>query len=192
MRSDGEDCRGLLAAGRHITASAGKGARHRRERADKKPPELAVGDTIKFTFANEPSGGVQLTNRLVNLDGTMQDALIDEQTGHQTLTAGRTSEQNKSAYFHGGRAVSAPVKIQMVLVKPMEYSGDQELGIGADARSAMARGKMPNLAVGDKITLTFETEPVGGVQITNRLVNWEDGSQFGVIDEQTNSGDSRY
>lgn len=46
----------------------------------KLPPELAVGDTIKFTFSNEPSGGVQLTNRLVNLDGTMQDALIDEQT----------------------------------------------------------------------------------------------------------------
>ena len=92
---------------------------------------------------------------------------------------------------------STPVKIQMVqndsgYWKPIGMvdsvtakSGDQELGIGADARSAMARGKMPNLAVGDKITLTFETEPVGGVQITNRLVNWEDGSQFGVIDEQT-------
>lgn len=92
---------------------------------------------------------------------------------------------------------STPVKIQMVqndsgYWKPIGMvdsvtakSGDQELGIGADARSAMARGKMPNLAVGDKITLTFETEPVGGVEITNRLVNWEDGSQFGVIDEQT-------
>lgn len=92
---------------------------------------------------------------------------------------------------------STPVKIQMVqndsgYWKPIGMvdsvtakSGDQELGIGADARSAMARGKMPDLAVGDKITLTFETEPVGGVQITNRLVNWEDGSQFGVIDEQT-------
>lgn len=92
---------------------------------------------------------------------------------------------------------STPVKIQMVqndsgYWKPIGMvdsvtakSGDQELGIGADARSAMARGKMPNLAVGDKITLTFETEPVGGVQITNRLVNWEDVSQFGVIDEQT-------
>ncbi len=44
--------------------------------------------------------------------------------------------------------------------------------------------KMPNLAVGDKITFTFETEPVGGVQLTNRLVNWEGGSKFGVIDEQ--------
>lgn len=92
---------------------------------------------------------------------------------------------------------STPVKIQMVqndsgywqpigmVDSVTAKSGDRELGIGADARSAMARGKMPNLAVGDKITLTFETEPVGGVQITNRLVNWEDGSQFGVIDEQT-------
>ena len=92
---------------------------------------------------------------------------------------------------------SEPVKIQMVqndsgYWKPIGMvdsvtakSREQELGVGVDARSAMARGKMPNLAVGDKITLTFETEPVGGVQITNRLVNWEDGSQFGVIDEQT-------
>lgn len=92
---------------------------------------------------------------------------------------------------------STPVKIQMVqndsgYWKPIGMvdsvtakSRDRELGIGADARSAMARGKMPNLAVGDKITFTFETEPTGGVHITNRLVNWEDGSQFGVIDEQT-------
>lgn len=91
---------------------------------------------------------------------------------------------------------STPVKIQMVqndsgYWKPIGMvdsvtakSRDQELGVGVDARSAMARGKMPNLAVGDKITFTFETEPVGGVEITNRLVNWEDGSQFGVIDEQ--------
>lgn len=91
---------------------------------------------------------------------------------------------------------SEPVKIQMVqndsgYWKPIGMvdsvtakSREQELGVGVDARSAMARGKMPNLAVGDKITLTFETEPVGGVQITNRLVNWEDGLQFGVIDEQ--------
>lgn len=91
---------------------------------------------------------------------------------------------------------STPVKIQMVqddsgYWKPIGMvdsvtakSGDRELGIGVDARSAMARGKMPNLAVGDKITFTFETEPVGGVEITNRLVNWKDGSKFGVIDEQ--------
>lgn len=92
---------------------------------------------------------------------------------------------------------SEPVKIQMVpndagYWKPIGMvdsvtakSGEWELGIGADARSAMAHGKMPNLDVGDKITFTFETEPVGGVEITNRLVNWENGSQFGVIDEQT-------
>ncbi|MFR1715564.1 MAG: M56 family metallopeptidase [Butyricicoccus sp.] len=91
---------------------------------------------------------------------------------------------------------STPIKIQMVqndsgYWKPIGMvdsvtakSREQELGVGADARSAMARGKMPNLAVGDKITFTFETEPVGGVEITNRLVNWEGGSKFGVIDEQ--------
>ena len=91
---------------------------------------------------------------------------------------------------------STPVKIQMVqndsgYWRPIGMvdsvtakSREQELGVGVDARSAMARGKMPNLAVGDKITFTFETEPVGGVEITNRLVNWEGGSKFGVIDEQ--------
>lgn len=91
---------------------------------------------------------------------------------------------------------SEPVKIQMVqndsgYWKPIGMvdsvtakSREQELGVGVDARSAMARGKMPNLAVGDKITFTFETEPVGGVEITNRLVSWEDSSKFGVIDEQ--------
>lgn len=91
---------------------------------------------------------------------------------------------------------STPVKIQMVqndsgYWKPIGMvdsvtakSREQELGVGVDARSAMARGKMPNLAVGDKITFTFATEPVGGVEITNRLVSWEDGSKFGVIDEQ--------
>lgn len=68
-----------------ITAKSGEqelgiGANARGALITGKLPELAVGDTIKFTFANEPSGGVQLTNRLVNLDGTMQDALIDEQT----------------------------------------------------------------------------------------------------------------
>ena len=68
-----------------ITAKSGEqelgiGANARGALITGKLPELAVGDTIKFTFANEPSGGVQLTNRLINSDGTMQDALIDEQT----------------------------------------------------------------------------------------------------------------
>lgn len=64
-------------------------------------------------------------------------------------------------------------------------SGKEKLYAGVNALDAIMSGDTPLLQVGDKITFTFETEPVGGVQITNRLVNWEDGSQFGVIDEQT-------
>lgn len=64
-------------------------------------------------------------------------------------------------------------------------SGKEKLYAGVNALDAIMSGDTPLLQVGDKITFTFATEPVGGVQITNRLVNWEDGSQFGVIDEQT-------
>lgn len=63
-------------------------------------------------------------------------------------------------------------------------SGKEKLYAGVNALDAIMSGDTPLLQVGDKITFTFETEPVGGVEITNRLVNWEDGSQFGVIDEQ--------
>lgn len=63
-------------------------------------------------------------------------------------------------------------------------SGKEKLYAGVNALDAIMSGDTPLLQVGDTITFTFETEPVGGVQITNRLVNWEDGSQFGVIDEQ--------
>lgn len=64
-------------------------------------------------------------------------------------------------------------------------SGKEKLYAGVNALDAIMSGDTPLLQVGDTITFTFETEPVGGVQITNRLVNWEDGSKFGVIDEQT-------
>lgn len=64
-------------------------------------------------------------------------------------------------------------------------SGKEKLYAGVNALDAIMSGDTPLLQVGDTITFTFETEPVGGVQITNRLVNWEDGLQFGVIDEQT-------
>ena len=64
-------------------------------------------------------------------------------------------------------------------------SGKEKLYAGVNALDAIMSGDTPLLQVGDKITFTFATEPSGGVQITNRLVNWEDGSQFGVIDEQT-------
>lgn len=63
-------------------------------------------------------------------------------------------------------------------------SGKEKLYAGVNALDAIMSGDTPLLQVGDTITFTFETEPVGGVEITNRLVNWEDGSQFGVIDEQ--------
>lgn len=63
-------------------------------------------------------------------------------------------------------------------------SGKEKLYAGVNALDAIMSGDTPLLQVGDSITFTFETEPVGGVEITNRLVNWEDGSQFGVIDEQ--------
>lgn len=63
-------------------------------------------------------------------------------------------------------------------------SGKEKLYAGVNALDAIMSGDTPLLQVGDKITFTFATEPVGGVKITNRLVSWEDGSKFGVIDEQ--------
>lgn len=63
-------------------------------------------------------------------------------------------------------------------------SGKEKLYAGVNALDAIMSGDTPLLQVGDKITFTFETEPTGGVEITNRLVSWEDGSKFGVIDEQ--------
>ena len=63
-------------------------------------------------------------------------------------------------------------------------SGNEKVYVGVNALDAILHNEAPNLNVGDTITFTFADEPTGGVQITNRLVNWEDGSQFGVIDEQ--------
>ena len=92
---------------------------------------------------------------------------------------------------------STPVKVQLektaagywqpvgVVEDITAKSGEQELGIGANARGALITGKLPELAVGDKITFTFETEPVGGVQITNRLVNLDGTMQEALTDEQT-------
>lgn len=92
---------------------------------------------------------------------------------------------------------SAPVKVQMektaagywqpvgVVEDITAKSGEQELGIGANARGALITSKLPELAVGDKITFTFETEPVGGVQLTNRLINSDGTMQDALTDEQT-------
>ena len=56
------------------------------------------------------------------------------------------------------------------------YRQEQRTGAGRRCGCAFCDGnaeKCLNLAVGDKITFTFETEPTGGVEITNRLVNWD-------------------
>ena len=92
---------------------------------------------------------------------------------------------------------SAPVKVQLektaagywqpvgVVEDITAKSGEQELGIGSNARGALITSKLPELAVGDKITFTFETEPVGGVQLTNRLINSDGTMQDALTDEQT-------
>ena len=65
-------------------------------------------------------------------------------------------------------------------------SGKEKVYVGVNALDAILHNEAPNLNVGDKITFTFENEPVGGVQITNRLVNWDDGADTSkMIDEQT-------
>ena len=63
-------------------------------------------------------------------------------------------------------------------------SGKEKLYAGVNALDAIMSGDTPLLQVGDTIKFTFANEPSGGVEITNRLVNWEDGSKSGVIDEQ--------
>lgn len=92
---------------------------------------------------------------------------------------------------------STPIKVQLektaagywqpvgVVEDITAKSGEQELGIGANARGALITSKLPELAVGDKITFTFETEPVGGVQLTNRLINSDGTMQDALTDEQT-------
>lgn len=92
---------------------------------------------------------------------------------------------------------SAPVKVQLektaagywqpvgVVEDITAKSGEQELGIGANARGALTTGKLPELAVGDTIRFTFENEPSGGVQLTNRLINQDGTMQDALTDEQT-------
>ena len=95
---------------------------------------------------------------------------------------------------------SAPVKVQLektaagywqpvgVVEDITAKSGEQELGIGANARGALITSKLPELAVGDKITFTFETEPVGGVQLTNRLINSDGTMQDALTLTKTADG----
>lgn len=159
----------------------------------KLPPELAVGDTIKFTFANEPSGGVQLTNRLVNLDGTMQDALTDEQTALTKTADGWTYTVPESMSKSLTSTAVEPYLHALVL----EYTDARHIQHKAAALYALSNGEAATVVHGDEtlnsvayrndvlgytleLPLSFHNM-VGGSQ-------YEDGSvHFNMLDEADSS-----
>ena len=159
----------------------------------KLPPELAVGDTIKFTFANEPSGGVQLTNRLINSDGTMQDALTDEQTVLTKTADGWTYTVPESMSKSLTSTAAEPYLHALVL----EYTDARHIQHKAAALYAMQNGEAATVVHGDEtlnsvayrndvlgytleLPLSFRNT-VGGRQ-------YEDGSvHFNMLDEADSS-----
>ena len=159
----------------------------------KLPPELAVGDTIKFTFANEPSGGVQLTNRLINSDGTMQDALTDEQTALTKTADGWTYTVPESMSKSLTSTAVEPYLHALVL----EYTDARHIQHKAAALYAMQNGEATTVVHGDEtmnsvayrndvlgytleLPLSFHNM-VGGSQ-------YEDGSvHFNMLDEADSS-----
>lgn len=159
----------------------------------KLPPELAVGDTIKFTFANEPSGGVQLTNRLINSDGTMQDALTDEQTALTKTADGWTYTVPESMSKSLTSTAAEPYLHALVL----EYTDARHIQHKAAALYAMQNGEATTVVHGDEtlnsvayrndvlgytleLPLSFHNM-VGGSQ-------YEDGSvHFNMLDEADSS-----
>ena len=159
----------------------------------KLPPELAVGDTIKFTFANEPSGGVQLTNRLINSDGTMQDALTDEQTALTKTADGWTYTVPESMSKSLTSTAVEPYLHALVL----EYTDARHIQHKAAALYAMQNGEAATVVHGDEtlnsvayrknvlgytleLPLSFRNM-VGGSQ-------YEDGSvHFNMLDEADSS-----
>lgn len=181
-----------------ITAKSGEqelgiGANARGALTTGKLPELAVGDTIKFTFANEPSGGVQLTNRLVNSDGTMQDALTDEQTALTKTVDGWTYTVPESMSKSLTSTAVEPYLHALVL----EYTDARHIQHKAAALYAMQNGEATTVVHGDEtlnsvayrndvlgytleLPLSFHNM-VGGSQ-------YEDGSvHFNMLDEADSS-----
>lgn len=159
----------------------------------KLPPELAVGDTIKFTFANEPSGGVQLTNRLVNLDGTMQDALIDEQTVLTKTADGWTYTVPESMSKSLTSTAAEPYLHALVL----EYTDACHIQHKAAALYAMQNGETATVVHGDE-TLTsvaYRNDVLGytlemplSFRNTVGIRQYEDGSvHFNMLDEADSS-----
>ena len=159
----------------------------------KLPPELAVGDTIKFTFANEPSGGVQLTNRLVNLDGTMQDALTDEQTVLTKTADGWTYTVPESMSKSLTSTAVEPYLHALVL----EYTDARHIQHKAAALYAMQNGEAATVVHGDE-TLTsvaYRNDVLGytlemplSFRNTVGIRQYEDGSvHFNMLDEADSS-----
>lgn len=181
-----------------ITAKSGEqelgiGANARGALITGKLPELAVGDTIKFTFANEPSGGVQLTNRLVNSDGTMQDALTDEQTVLTKTADGWTYTVPESMSKSLTSTAVEPYLHALVL----EYTDARHIQHKAAALYAMQNGEAATVVHGDETlnsvayrndVLDYTLELPLSVHNTVGISQYEDGSvHFNMLDEADSS-----
>lgn len=159
----------------------------------KLPPELAVGDTIKFTFANEPSGGVQLTNRLVNLDGTMQDALTDEQTVLTKTADGWTYTVPESMSKSLTSTAVEPYLHALVL----EYTDARHIQHKAAALYALSNGEAATVVHGDETmnSVAYRNDVLGytlemplSFHNTVGIRQYEDGSvHFNMLDEADSS-----
>ena len=159
----------------------------------KLPPELAVGDTIKFTFANEPSGGVQLTNRLVNLDGTMQDALTDEQTALTKTADGWTYTVPESMSKSLTSTAVEPYLHALVL----EYTDARHIQHKAAALYALSNGEAATVVHGDETlnSVAYRNDVLGytlelplSFRNTVGIRQYEDGSvHFNMLDEADSS-----
>lgn len=181
-----------------ITAKSGEqelgiGANARGALTTGKLPELAVGDTIKFTFANEPSGGVQLTNRLVNSDGTMQDALTDEQTVLTKTADGWTYTVPESMSKSLTSTAVEPYLHALVL----EYTDARHIQHKAAALYAMQNGEAATVVHGDETlnsvayrndVLDYTLELPLSFHNTVSISQYEDGSvHFNMLDEADSS-----
>lgn len=181
-----------------ITAKSGEqelgiGANARGALITGKLPELAVGDTIKFTFANEPSGGVQLTNRLINQDGTMQDALTDEQTALTKTADGWTYTVPESMSKSLTSTAAEPYLHALVL----EYTDARHIQHKAAALYAMQNGEAATVVHGDETlnsvayrndVLDYTLELPLSFHNTVGISQYEDGSvHFNMLDEADSS-----
>ena len=181
-----------------ITAKSGEqelgiGANARGALTTGKLPELAVGDTIKFTFANEPSGGVQLTNRLVNLDGTMQDALTDEQTVLTKTADGWTYTVPESMSRSLTSTAAEPYLHALVL----EYTDARHIQHKAAALYVLSNGEAATVVHGDETlnSVAYRNDVLGytlelPLSFNNTVggSQYEDGSvHFNMLDEADSS-----